>query len=297
MNRKTSADFAPEVLQHFDAYVHGALSRRGFLVAIAQYATGALTAELILQQLSPQFAAAQQIKPDDGRLKAVRTEFPSPAGNGKVQGYLVETAKPKTKSRPGAVLVIHENRGLNPHIEDIARRLALEGFLVFAPDALAPLGGYPGDEDKARELFGQLDQTRTRADLVAAAKGLAALPQGNGKLGVVGFCYGGGMTNYLATQLPELDAAVPFYGPAPDLKDVAAIKAPLLLQFAEKDDRVNATWPPYEAALKEHGKKFQAYTYAGTQHGFNNDTTPRYDKDAARLAWDRTVAFFREQLG
>lgn len=294
--RLTAQDFDQELLILFDAYVHGDVDRRGFLDKAQRFAKAGATAAGLLAALSPDFAMGQQVSPDDARLKTEWATVPTEGGEVAIKGYLARPAA-AGRNRLPAVLVIHENRGLNPHIEDIARRLALEGFLVFAPDALAPLGGYPGDEDKARELFGQLDQAKTRADLVAAAKGLAALPQGNGKLGVVGFCYGGGMSNYLATQLPELDAAVPFYGPAPDLKDVAAIKAPLLLQFAEKDDRVNATWPPYEAALKEHGKKFQAYTYPGTQHGFNNDTTPRYDKDAAKLAWDRTVAFFREQLG
>jgi carboxymethylenebutenolidase len=295
MTRKTSADFDPQVLQDFDAYVHGALSRRGFLAAVAKYAGGAVAAELILQQLSPQFAAAQQVAVDDKRLKTEHTEFPSPAGNGVVKGYLVRAEKGKAK-RP-AVLVVHENRGLNPHIEDIARRLALEGFIVFAPDALAPLGGYPGEEDKARELFGTLDQTKARADFIAAAAALRQIDGGNGKVGVIGFCYGGAISNWLATQLPELAAAVPFYGSAPDLKDVGNIKAPLLLQFAEKDDRVNATWPPYEQALKDAGKHYEAFTYPGTQHGFNNDTTPRYDEKAAKLAWERSVAFLRKNVG
>jgi carboxymethylenebutenolidase len=294
MTRKTSADFEPEVLQHFDAYVHGALSRRGFLVAVAKYATAALSAELILEQLSPQFAAAQQVPESDARLVVERTGFPSPAGNGEVKGYRVQPANAKGKLP--LVLVVHENRGLNPHIEDIARRLALEGFSVFAPDALAPLGGYPGDEDKARELFGKLDQAKTRADFIAAAAALRQSAQGNGKVGVIGFCYGGGISNYLATQVPELAAAVPFYGPAPDLAGVPAIQAPLLIHFAEKDDRVNASWPPYEEALKAAGKKYTAHTYPGTQHGFNNDTTPRYDKDAAKLAWERSVAFLKKHL-
>lgn len=294
MTRKTSADFDPQVLADFDAYVHGALSRRGFLAAVAKYAGGAVAAELILQQLSPQFAAAQQVAVDDRRLKTERAEFPSPAGNGTVKGYRAQAEKGKAR-RP-AVLVVHENRGLNPHIEDIARRLALEGFVVFAPDALAPLGGYPGDEDKARELFGTLDQAKARADFVAAANALRQIDGGNGKVGVIGFCYGGGVSNWLATQLPELAAAVPFYGPAPDLKDVGNIKAPLLLQFAEKDDRVNATWPAYEQALKDAGKRYEAYTYPGTQHGFNNDTTPRFNAEAAKLAWTRTLELFNRTL-
>lgn len=294
MTRKTSADFSPEVLQHFDAYVHGNLSRRGFLGAIAKYVGGALAAELILEQLSPQFAAAAQIAESDPRLHTERREFASPDGYRTVKGYLVQPAK--AAGKPAGVLVVHENRGLNPHIEDIARRIALEGFIAFAPDALAPLGGYPGDEDKARERFGQLDQAKTRADFVAAAKALGKLVAAPGKIGVIGFCYGGGMSNYLATQLPDLAAAVPFYGPPAELKDVARIKAPLQLHFAEKDDRVNAAWPAYEAALKEHGIRYEAHVYPATQHGFNNDTTPRYDKEAAALAWGRSMAFLKQHL-
>jgi carboxymethylenebutenolidase len=193
-------------------------------------------------------------------------------------------------------LVVHENRGLNPHIEDIARRIALDNFIAVAPDALFPLGGYPGDEDKARELFQTLNQDKTRQDFVATAHYLKKLPDGNGKLGTVGFCYGGGIVNYLATQVPELNAGVPFYGVAPQLEDVPKIKARLLLNFAEKDDRVNATWPPYESALKQAHVKYEAFIYPGTQHGFNNDTTPRYDENAAKLAWDRTIKFFEKNL-
>jgi len=194
------------------------------------------------------------------------------------------------------VLVVHENRGLNPHIEDVARRIALENFVAFAPDALFPLGGYPGDEDKARALFQQLDQAKVREDFLALAKYAKSLPAGNGKLGVVGFCYGGGMSNFLASHSPEIDAAVPFYGSPPAPADAPSIKAPLLLQFAEQDERINAAWPASEAALKSAGVKYQAYIYPGTQHGFNNDTTPRYDKDAAALAWKRTIEFFNQHL-
>ena len=194
------------------------------------------------------------------------------------------------------VLVVHENRGLNPHIEDIARRLAIDNFIAFAPDALFPLGGYPGDEDKAREMFGRLDQAKTREDMLAAARYLKGVPGGNGKVGAVGFCWGGGMTNFLATRLPDLGAAVPFYGPAPATESVAAIQAPLLLMFADNDDFVNKTWPAYEAALKAAGKRYEAHRYPGTQHGFNNDTTPRFDAAAAGQAWQRTVAFFNRTL-
>lgn len=293
MTRKTSSDFHPEVLRLFDKYVHGQISRRGFLDGAAKFAVGGLTAAGLLEALSPQFAQAQQIAPTDERLKTEFVELPAP-GYGKVRAYKVT---PKgAKGKLPVVLVVHENRGLNPHIEDITRRVALEGYIAVAPDALFPLGGYPGNEDKARELFQQLDQAKTRQDFVATAQYLKKLPEGNGKLGVVGFCYGGGMANYLATQLPDLNAAVPFYGNAAPLEEVSKIKAPLLIQFAETDERINAAWPAYEAALKSAGVKYQAYTYPGTQHGFNNDTTPRYDEAAAKLAWQRTLEFFKEKL-
>ena len=292
--RKTAQDFAPEVLKLFDQYVHGLLSRRGFLTSASKYAVGAVTAEVLLAELSPNFAQAQQIQGNDPRISARYVEIPSPQGYGTVRGYLVQPAAPKGKMP--TVLVVHENRGLNPHIEDIARRLALDNFIAFAPDALYPLGGYPGDEDKARELFPKLDQTKTRADFLAAAAYLRVLSQGNGKVGAVGFCYGGGVSNFLATQIPDLGAAVPFYGNQPAAADAARIKAPLLLQYAANDERINAGWPAYEAALKAAGVRYEAHVYPGTQHGFNNDTTPRYDEAAAKLAWQRTVAFFNTHL-
>ena len=292
--RKTAQDFAPEVLKLFDQYVHGLLSRRGFLTSASKYAVGAVTAEVLLAELSPNFAQAQQIQGNDPRISARYVEIPSPQGYGTVRGYLVQPAAPKGKLP--TVLVVHENRGLNPHIEDIARRLALDNFIAFAPDALYPLGGYPGDEDKARELFPKLDQTKTRADFLAAAAYLRVLSQGNGKVGAVGFCYGGGVSNFLATQIPDLGAAVPFYGNQPAAADAARIKAPLLLQYAANDERINAAWPAYEAALKAAGVRYEAHVYPGTQHGFNNDTTPRYDEAAAKLAWQRTVAFFNTHL-
>ena len=294
MTRPTSKDFHPEVLRLFDRYVHGLISRRGFLNSAATYATGVLTAELLLSQLAPNFALAQQVPQNDPRIKATYVEYPSPHGYGELRGYLVQPAN-ATGKLP-TVLVVHENRGLNPHIEDIARRLALDNFIAFAPDALHPLGGYPGDEDKARELFQKLDQARTRADFLAASAILKALPNGNGRVGVVGFCYGGAISNYLATQLPDLGAAVPFYGTQPTAADAARIKAPLLIQYAENDERVNAGWPAYEDALKAARVDYRAYVYAGTQHGFHNDTTPRHDPAAARLAWQRTVAFFNQHL-
>lgn len=294
MARKTAKDFDPEVLQLFDKYVHGQLSRRGFIEGATKFAVGGITAAGLLSALSPQFAEAEQVAGDDPRIIATYVEIPSLQGYGTVRGYLVKPAKAKGKLP--TVLVIHENRGLNPHIADIARRLALDNFIAFAPDALFPLGGYPGDEDKARELFPKLDQTKTREDFLAAAAYLKTLPGGNGKVGVTGFCYGGGVSNFLATRIPDLAAAVPFYGSQPSAEDAAKIKAPLLIHYAGEDERINKGWPDYETALKAAGVKYEAYTYPGVQHGFNNDTTPRYDEAAAKLAWQRTVEFFNKNL-
>lgn len=294
MKRKTAQDFHPEVLKLFDSYVHGQISRRGFLSSAAKFAVLGLTAEGLLEALSPKFALAQQVGHHDPRINAQYVEYPSPNGYGKIRGYLVKPAQ-STGKLP-TVLVIHENRGLNPHIEDIARRIALDNFIAFAPDALFALGGYPGDEDKARELFKSLDQTKTRADFIAAASVLKTLPDSNGKVGAVGFCYGGGVVNYLATQLPDLAAGVPFYGSQPSAEEAANIKAPLLLQYAGEDERINAGWPAYEAALKAAHVNYQAYIYQGVQHGFNNDTTPRFDQASANLAWQRTIAFFNQHL-
>jgi carboxymethylenebutenolidase len=285
--------FTPEVFQLFDKYVHGQISRRDFIDRAGAIAIAGMSGAALLDALSPKFAEAQQIPPTDERIKAEYIEIPTP-GYGKVRGYLVKPVKAAGKLP--AVLVVHENRGLNPHIEDIARRVALENFIAFAPDALQPLGGYPGNEDKARELFQQLDQTKTREDFIATAKYLQSAAGTNGKVGVVGFCYGGGMANFLATKLPTLNAAVPFYGSPPAPSDAATIKAPLLIQFAETDERINAAWPASEAALKEAKVNYQAFVYPGTQHGFNNDTTPRFNKDAADLAWRRTIEFFNRQL-
>ncbi len=294
MPLKTAQDFDQELLILFDAYVHGTLDRRGFLERAQKFATAGMTATALLAALSPNFAAGQQIAKDDKRLKTEMVSYPSSAGTGTVKGYLAKPAN-ATGKLPG-VLVIHENRGLNPHIEDITRRLALDNFLAFAPDALTPLGGYPGDEDKARELFAKLDQRKCTEDFVAAVTYLKGRDDCSGKLGVVGFCYGGGMTHTLTTRLPELNAAVPFYGNQPPVEDAAKVKTPLLIHFAAVDERINASWPAYEAALKAAGANYTAYQYPGTQHGFNNDTTPRYDAAAAKLAWERTVAFFNQQL-
>ena len=294
MERKTAHDFDQEVLVLFDAYVHGAIDRRGFLEKAGKYAVGSVTAAILLEQLSPKFAEAQVVNVDDERIKGERIEYDSPKGSGTMRGYFVRKAKPAGKL-PG-ILVIHENRGLNPHIEDIARRLGLDDFVAFAPDALTPLGGYPGDEDKARELFPKLDPAKTREDFVTAADVLKRRPECTGRIGAVGFCWGGGMVNYLATRLSDLSAGVPFYGSAPDSAEVAKIRCPLLIQSAETDDRINAGWPEYERALKAAKVRYERYLYPGTQHGFNNDTTPRYDAAAARLAWERTIAFFRKNV-
>jgi carboxymethylenebutenolidase len=289
-----ASDFDPEVLLVFDQYVHGDIDRRTFLERVGKFAVGTVTATGLLAALSPRFAEAQQVSPTDARIDGRYVEYNSPKGYGWARGYL---ARPATTTKPlPAVLVVHENRGLNPHIEDVARRLALENFIALAPDALFPLGGYPGDEDQARALFQKLEQPKAFEDFVAATEYLRAQPGTLKRLGVVGFCYGGAIANRLAVTLPELAAAVPFYGSAPPLDSVGAIKAELLIHFAANDERVNASWPPYEAALKASGIRYAAYVYPGTQHGFHNDTTPRYDADAAQLAWQRTVEFFNRTL-
>ena len=292
--RLTARDFDPEVLELFDRYVHGLIDRRGFLAGAARFAVGGAGAAGLLAALTPQFAAAQQVRPDDARLKTSYVEYPSPDGYGKARGYLVRPAKGH-KPLP-VVLVIHENRGLNPHIEDIARRLGLAGYIAFAPDALFPLGGYPGDEDAARTRFQTLDQAKTRQDMLAAARMLRTLDGGNGRLGAVGFCWGGGMTNFVATQMPDLLAAAPFYGAAPPAEDVAKIRAEMLIVFADNDDRINAGWPAYETALNAAGTHYSMFRPPGTQHGFNNDTTPRYDEHAAHDAWTRLLALFERTL-
>lgn len=294
MQRKTASDFDQELLILFDAYVHGSIDRRGFLEGAKKFAFGGMTAGMLLASLSPDFALGQVVAKDDSRLKTGTIAFASPAGYGSVKGYLAKPAG-ATVRLPG-VLVIHENRGLNPHIEDIARRLALENFVAFAPDALSPLGGYPGDEDKARELFAKLDQSKTREDMLAAAAVLQGLPECSGKIGAVGFCYGGGIAHMLSTRLPDLAAAVPFYGNSPAATEAVKVKAPLLIHFAANDERINSAWPTYELALQSAGVRYTAHQYPGTQHGFNNDTTPRFDAAAAKLAWERTITFFNETV-
>jgi carboxymethylenebutenolidase len=294
MPRKTAADFDQELLILFDAYVHGGIDRRGFLDRAQKFAVGGVTAAMLLAALSPDFALAQVVPKDDKRIRTETLTYASPQGSGTMKGYLAMPAQPGGKL-PG-VLVVHENRGLNPHIEDIARRLALDNFVAFAPDALTPLGGYPGDEDKARSLFGQLDQAKTREDFMMAAAVLRDRPECSGKFGAVGFCYGGGVVHMLSTRLPDLAAGVPFYGNLPAPADATRVKAPLQIHFADVDERINAAWPAYEAALKAAGAQYAAHRYAGTQHGFNNDTTPRFDAAAAKMAWERTVSFFNQHL-
>ena len=294
MPRKTAADFDPELLVLFNAYVHGAVDRRGFLEKARKFAIGGVTAAMLLDQLSPNFAEAQQVSPEDKRLKIERLPYPSPNGSEKTSGYLVRPGT-ATGKLPG-ILVVHENRGLNPHIEDIARRIALENFMAFAPDALAQIGGYPGTEDEARTQFQKLDREKTNADIVNAANFLKGRPDCTGKLGVVGFCWGGAQSHRLATVLPDLAAAVPFYGNAPAATEAPKVKAALLFHMAENDPGVNKAWAAYEPALKEAGIKYEAYTYPGTGHGFNNDTTPRYDEKQAKIAWERTIAHFKKHL-
>lgn len=294
--RLTAHDFDQELLILFDAYVHGHLDRRGFLDQAGRFAKAGVTAAALLAALSPDFALGQQVRPDDGRVRTQKLMVPSPHGHGQIGAYLARPAGAGTARLP-AILVVHENRGLNPHIEDIARRLALDGFMALAPDALTSRGGYPGDEDKAREGFAALDQAKVLQDFLASAGWLRERADGTGKLGAVGFCWGGGIVHTLATRLPDLHAGVPFYGNVPAVSEAAKVKAPLLVHLAGNDPRINAAWPAYEAALASAHVRLSVHQYPGTQHGFNNDTTPRYDAAAAREAWDRTLAFFRTHLG
>ena len=293
MERKTAADFPPDVLKLFDGYVHGRIGRREFLDRAAKFAVGGVTAAMMLESLRPNYAWALQVPKDDSRIRAEYVNYPSPNGSGTMRGYL---ARPAASGRFPAVVVVHENRGLNPYIEDVARRLAVEKYAAFAPDALTPVGGYPGDDEKAAQLFSSLDGAKSTEDLLAAVPFMSSRAESNGDVGAVGFCFGGGIVNQMAVRFPELDAAVPFYGTQPSAADTAKIKAPLLIHYAGEDTRLNAGWPAWEQALKQHGVRYREYTYAGVQHGFHNDTTPRYDEAAAKLAWSRTLAFFKENL-
>jgi carboxymethylenebutenolidase len=303
VERKISSDFDPQLLSLFHRYVHGAINRREFLDGAAKFAIGGLTATALWDMLRPNYALAQQVAKDDQRIKAEYTIYPSPKGNssdGMMRGLL---ARPASGEKFPAVLVIHENRGLNPYIEDVVRRLAVAGFMAFGPDAIWPLGGYPNvdkygaeADEKALAMQKQLDAGKITEDFVAAAEFLLKHPQSTGKLGAVGFCFGGTMVNRLAVRMPQLAAGVPFYGGAPAVEDVPKIKAALLLNFAEQDPNVNKRWPEYEAALKENGVKYEAYIYPKTNHAFHNDTTPRYEEAAAKLAWQRTIDHFNKTL-
>jgi carboxymethylenebutenolidase len=294
MERKRASEYPQELLDLFHEYQHGHITRRDFFDRATRFAVGGLTVAAIWESLKPNYAWAQQVPKDDARITAAYETVPSPAGNGSIKGYLVRPARASGKLP--AVLVIHENRGLNPYIEDVARRLAVLDFVAFAPDGLTSVGGHPGDDEKAVVAFRTVDAAKMAEDFIAAAKWLDAHPESSGKLGAVGFCFGGGIVNQLAVRLPELDAGVPFYGRQPSADLVPQIKAPLLLQYAGNDQGINAGIAAYEAALKANGKTYTAYVYEGTQHGFHNDTTPRYDENAAKLAWQRTVDFFNRTL-
>ena len=294
MSRLTAKDFAPELLELYDFYAHGKITKREFLDRAGKYAVGGLTAVAILSSLSPDYAMAQQVSFTDPDIVAEYVTYPSPQGNGDVRGYLV---RPASASGPvPGVVVVHENRGLNPYIEDVARRVAKAGFVALAPDGLTSVGGYPGNDEKGRELQRTVDPQKLMNDFFAAIEFLMAHDATTQKIGITGFCYGGGVSNAAAVAYPELAAAVPFYGRQARVEDVARIKAPLLLHYAETDANINAGWPAYEAELKAQNKVYEAYIYPGTNHGFHNDSTPRYDEAAAKLAWDRTIEWFRRHL-
>jgi carboxymethylenebutenolidase len=294
-DRKKAADFPQELLDLFDRYVHGDIPRRDFLEGAKKFAVGGVTATAIWESLRPNYAWAEQVPKDDSRIKTEYASVDSPQGNGSIKGYLARPAK-STGKLPG-VLVIHENRGLNPYIEDVARRLAVANFIAFAPDGLTSVGGYPGDNEKGGELFQKVDKPKMTEDFIAAARWLKARPDCTGKIGAVGFCFGGGMVNNLAVRLgSDLAAGVPFYGSQPPASEVSKIKAPLLLQYASLDTRINNGWPAYEEALKANHVTYTMHMYEGANHGFHNDTTPRYDEAAAKLAWQRTLDFFNKYL-
>lgn len=295
MTRMTAKDFSPELLELYDFYAHGRISKREFLDRAGRFAVGGLTAAAILGMMGPDYALAQQVSFNDPEIVAEYAVYPSPNGHGEVRGYLVRPAA-ATGKLP-AVVVVHENRGLNPYIEDVARRLAKAGFIALAPDGLTSVGGYPGNDEAGRALQSTVDPAKLMNDFFAAIDWLMAHEATTGRVGITGFCYGGGVANAAAVAYPELGGAVPFYGRQPAAADVAKIKAPLLIHYAELDERVNAGWPEYEAALKAAGTRYEAFIYPGVNHGFHNDSTPRYDEVAAALAWERTLAFFKANLG
>ena len=295
MERKSASEYPQELLDLFDKYVHGDIDRRGFLDGAKKFATGGVTAMAIFESLRPNYAWAEQIPKDDKRLKTESATVPSPQGNGSIRGYLARPVKSSGKL-PG-VLVVHENRGLNPYIEDVARRLGTENYIAFAPDGLTSVGGYPGDDEKGGKAFQQVDRGKMLEDFIAAAQWLKQRPDCTGKIGVVGFCFGGGVANTLATRMgADLAAAVAFYGSAAALPDVPKIKAAVMVHHGSKDTRLVGGWPAYEEALKANGITYEGYVYEGAQHGFHNDTTPRYDEAAAKLAWQRTLAHFNKYL-
>jgi carboxymethylenebutenolidase len=294
MQRKKASDFDQRILELYDGYVHGRMSKRAFIEHAAKYTAGTAAALAVLESLQPVYALAQQVAPDDPAIETAWVEYPSPEGTGTVKALM---AKPAGATDPlPAVLVVHENRGLNPYIQDVVRRLGKAGYLALGPDGLSSAGGYPGDDEKGRELQSGIDPAKLMADFFAGYEFLAASERVNGKVGCVGFCYGGGVCNALAVAYPELDASVPFYGRQPDVADVPPIEAPLMLHYAGLDERINAGWPAYEAALKASGKSYEVFFYDGVNHGFHNDTTPRYDETAAKLAWERTLGFFERHL-
>ncbi|MCB6178885.1 dienelactone hydrolase family protein [Rhodobacter sp. Har01] len=294
MTRMTAKDFPPELLELYDFYAHGRITKREFLDRAGKFAVGGLTAVALLNVLSPNYALAQQVAADDAGIQAERISYPSPQGHGQVNGLLVRPAG-ATGKLP-AVVVVHENRGLNPYIEDVARRLGKAGFLTLAPDGLTSVGGYPGDDEKGRELQATVDPVKLMNDFFAAVDFLTTHPDSTGRVGITGFCYGGGVANAAAVAFPGLGGAVAFYGRQPAAEDVAKIKCPLLLHYAELDSRINEGWPAFEAALKAAGTRYEAHIYPGVNHGFHNDTTPRYDAAAADLAWSRTLEFFAANL-
>jgi carboxymethylenebutenolidase len=297
MERMKASDFPPELLDDLDLYVHGSLDRRTFIDRCSRYVVGGLTATALFEALAPNYAWAEQVAKDDKRIATESVTVPSPEGNGSIKGYLVRPVKASAKAKVPAVLVVHENRGLNPYIEDVARRLGTENFLAFAPDGLTSVGGYPGNNEEGGALFAKVDRGKMTEDFLAAARWLRARPESTGKLGVVGFCFGGGIANTLAVRMgADLAAAVPFYGAAPPDADVPKIKAAVLVHHGELDKRLVEGWPAYEAALKAANVRYEGYVYPGANHGFHNDTTPRYDEAAAKLAWERTLAWFNKHL-
>jgi carboxymethylenebutenolidase len=294
MERLTAKDFDRELLDLYDYYAHGRISKREFLDGAGKFAIGGITAAMLFDMLRPNYAMAEQVSFNDPEIKATYETYTSPNGNGEVRGYLVKPAAAADKLP--AVLVVHENRGLNPYIKDVARRAAKAGFMALAPDGLTSVGGYPGNDDDGRELQQTVDPTKLMNDFFAGYEHLAGRSDSTGKVGCVGFCYGGGVCNALAVAYPELNASVPYYGRQAKAEDVPRIRAPLQLHYGGLDERINAGWPAYEAALKEHGKSYEVHFYEGANHGFHNDSTPRYDKDAAELAWSRTIDFFKKHL-